>query len=388
MALPTLVTITGTTPGQTFTGDNSNEEFSLVSNKGEDDIRNFVVKGEGGNDTLTLVGAPVETNVFGNDGDDLISVENKGTGAIIDSKFFAGDGDDTLELQGVVFTGTGAGTSQIGMAGGSDFVLLSGNFNNVNLFAGDGDDSIFFTTSSSFRNGRAFTGDGDDTFTAGKNEVDFTNTELGFKGGNDFIDLGDSFTGSGDNGLTVFLGDGDDDFFGPKSGDLELSAGDGDDSIEGGGGSDTLTGGDGADSFFQVKGYSASVASVQGGQGNVPLTLTFTAQPDIITDFVTEAAAGAPADRIGFIGWSQTPSDFSDNRSSASTSFGNGDVVLYSGTFNATGNIFTTTNNNAGPDVLAFLSTGTGNSTSDFGNQAVVLLGASNQVFNANTDFI
>lgn len=216
-----------------------------------------MVKGEGGNDTLTLVGAPVETNVFGND-------------------------------------------------------------------------TMTFSTSSSFRNGRAFTGDGDD------------------------------------------------DFFGAKSGDLELSAGDGDNAIEGGGGSDTLTGGEGADIFFQDKRYSASVASVQGGQGNVLLTLTFTAQPDIITDFETEAAAGSPADRIGFIGWSQVPSDFSDNRSSASISFGSGDVVLYSGTCNATGNIFTTTNNNAGPDVLAFLSSGTASNTSDFGDQAVVLLGASN----------
>jgi hypothetical protein len=334
------------------------------------------------------VGAPVETNVFGNDGDDLISVENKGTVAIIDSKFFAGDGDDTLLLEDVVFTGTGAGTSQIGMAGGSDEVRLRGRFNNVNLFAGDGDDFIAFSEPSSFTNGRAFTGDGDDIFADGGFKVDFTNTELGFKGGDDEIDLTSSITGSGDNGLTVFLGDGDDDFFGPISGDLELSAGDGDDSIEGGGGSDTLTGGEGADLFSQVEGYSASVASVQGGQGNVPLTLTFTAQPDIITDFETEASAGAPADRIGFIGWSQTPSDFSDNRSSASTSFGDGNVVLYSGTFNATGNIFTTTNSNAGPDVLAFLSEGTGSNRSDFGDQAVVLLGASNQVFNANTDFL
>ena len=387
MALPTLVTITGTTPGETFTGDNSNEVFSLVSNKGTGDIRNFVVKGEGGNDTLTLVGAPVETNVFGNDGDDLISVENKGTGAIIDSKFFAGDGDDTLLLEDVVFTGTGAGTSQIGMAGGDDVVALRGRFNNVNLFTGDGDDFIAFSEPSSFRNGRAFTGDGDDIFADGGFEVDFTNTELGFKGGDDQIDLTSSITGSGDNGLTVFLGDGDDDFFGPKSGDLELSAGDGDDSIEGGGGSDTLTGGEGADIFFQVEGYSASVASVQGGQGNVPLTLTFTAQPDIITDFETEASAGAPADRIGFVGWAG-PADFSDNRSSASSSFGSGNVVLYSGTFNATGNIFTTTNNNAGPDVLAFLSTGTGSSTSDFGDQAFVLLDASDQSFSADTDFI
>jgi hypothetical protein len=288
----------------------------------------------------------------------------------------------------VVFTGTGAGTSQIGMAGGSDVFGLSGRFNNVNLFTGDGDDRIVFTGSSSFRNGRIFTGDGDDLFADGGFEVDFTNTELGFKGGDDEIILENSITGSGDNGLTVFLGDGDDDFFGPKSGDLELSAGDGDDSIEGGGGSDTLTGGEGADLFFQVEGYSASVVSVQGGQGNVLLTLTFTAQPDIITDFETEASAGASADRIGFIGWSQEPADFSDNRSSASSSFGDGNVVLYSGTFNATGNIFTTTNNNAGPDVLAFLSAGTGSSTSDFGNQAVVLLDASNQVFNANTDFL
>ena len=92
----------------------------------------------------------------------------------------------------------------------------------------------------------------------------------------------------------AFTGDGDDDFFGAKSGDLELSAGDGDNAIEGGGGSDTLTGGEGADIFFQDKRYSASVASVQGGQGNVLLTLTFTAQPDIITDFETEAAAGCP----------------------------------------------------------------------------------------------
>lgn len=98
MALPSLVTIAPGDPGQTFTGNGTDEEFVLESSGGSGDIRNFSIKGEGGDDTLTLAGAPVETNVFGNDGDDQIIVANADSGAIIDSRFFAGSGDDTLIL--------------------------------------------------------------------------------------------------------------------------------------------------------------------------------------------------------------------------------------------------------------------------------------------------
>ncbi|MBE9155172.1 calcium-binding protein [Cyanobium sp. LEGE 06113] len=387
MALPSLVNIAPGDPGQTFIGNDTDEAFELSSSGGTGEIRNFIVKGEGGDDTLVLSGAPNQTNVFGNDGDDLISVENSGSGALIDSKFFAGAGDDAVVLQDLVFIGSGQGTSQVGMAAGDDVISLRGNFNNVNLFANDGEDTIVFNGSSSFQNSRAFTGDDDDIFTDNGNEVDFTNAVLGFKGGDDTINLSNSITGSGDNGLEVFLGDGDDFFAGPESGDLELMAGTGDDTIAGGGTSDTFTGGEGADLYIQANGASASVISVLGGQPGVPLTLTFAADPDIITDFETAAGAGAPADRIAFSGWGG-PSNFTDNRSSASGSFGSGNVVLYSGNFNETGNIFTTASNNAGPDVLAFLSTGTGNIPGDFGDQAFVLLDASDQSFNPDTDFL
>ena len=128
MALPSLVNIAPGDPGQTFIGNDTDEAFELSSSGGTGEIRNFIVKGEGGDDTLVLSGAPNQTNVFGNDGDDLISAENSGSGALIDSKFFAGAGDDTVVLQDLVFTGTAQGTSQVGMAAGDDFIFLRGNF--------------------------------------------------------------------------------------------------------------------------------------------------------------------------------------------------------------------------------------------------------------------
>ena len=377
MALPFSLSITSSTPGQTLVGDNSDESFGLISSGGFGEINNFIIRGRGGNDTLTLIGSPVQTNVFGNEGDDLIGVAPDISAIIIDSKFFAGPGNDSVILNNVTFIGTGKGTSQIGMAGGDDLIGLSGSFNNVNLFANDGADGIIFGGSSSFVNSRAFTGDGDDSFFDNGFEVDFTNTELGFKGGRDIVGLQNSITGSGSNGLSVFLGDGDDLFYGPRSGEMELLAGSGDDNIFSGGSSDRLSGKAGADTFWQTQGGSASVAS---GQMGGALMLNFSSRPDIITDFQTAAGDAIVFDSLG------GPSSFVDNRTFATGGFGFNDRVLYSGFFNSANNSFTTTNNNAGPDVLTFLSNGNSGFTSDFGDQAFVLLGASGQGFDT-TDF-
>ena len=263
MALPPFLSIDGADPaqqGQTLIGNDSNENFVLESTGGLGTIRNFRIKGEGGNDTLTLVGSPVGTNVFGNDGEDFLTVDNKGTGSISDSKFFGGDDNDTVRLENVLMTGTGAGTSQIGTGNGGDEIFLSGDFFNTNMFAGNGNDLVTFTGKSSYKSdARAFTGDGNDTMTDGGFEVDFTNTEFGFKGGNDIVDFSNSFTGQDGLGMEAFLGEGNDDFRGPASGDVSLLGGggndtivtfDGDDSIEGGAGHDSILSGKGNDTVF------------------------------------------------------------------------------------------------------------------------------------------
>lgn len=268
MALPPFVSIDGADPaqqGQTFIGDDTNESFVLESTGGLGTIKGFKIKGAGGNDSLTLVGSPILTNVFGDDGEDLITVDNKGTGSISDSKFFGGAGNDTVILEDVLFTGTSPGAAQIGTGTGSDAIYLGGQFNNVNFFAGDGDDFVTFTAKSSYKNdARGFTGEGDDTLTDGGFEVDFTNTEFGFKGGDDSVDLENSFTGVGANGMEAFLGDGDDIFAGPKSGDVTVLGGagndvidteDGNDSIEGGDDHDFITAGDGNDTVLGGEGY-------------------------------------------------------------------------------------------------------------------------------------
>ena len=132
---------------------------------------------------------------------------------------------------------------------------LSGDFFNTNLFAGDGNDLVTFTGESSYKSdARAFTGDGDDTMNDGGFEVDFTDTEFGFKGGDDLVDFSNSFTGQDDEGMEAFLGDGDDDFQGPASGDVTVLGGTGDDTIVTFDGDDSIEGGDGHDSILSGKG--------------------------------------------------------------------------------------------------------------------------------------
>ncbi|MBE9154462.1 calcium-binding protein [Cyanobium sp. LEGE 06113] len=268
MALPQPgISIDGANPAdqnQSFTGDDSNELFVVDSSSGIGTITGFKIKGEGGNDTLTLEGSPRETNVFGGDGDDILSVVTTNQGSVVDSKFFAGAGNDTVVMENVLMTGTGQGTSQIGTGSGRDEIYLLGDFFNNNFFAGDGDDLVEFTGPSSYKNSRGFTGDGDDTFTDGGFEVDFTTTEFGFKGGDDVVDLENSFTGVGSEGMQAFLGDGDDVFAGPASGDVTVLGGtgndaidteDGNDSIEGGDDNDFITSGDGNDTVRGGEGF-------------------------------------------------------------------------------------------------------------------------------------
>ena len=167
----------------------------------------------------------------------------------------------------------------------------------------------------------------------------------------------------------------------------------GDDVIMGGLGADSMSGGIGNDLFLQEFGASNVVAfslippSIGLESGN-NLNITFQGagpdRVDVITDFKAADSIGAVIDQLSFQGWNGR---LQNNLGAATNGFLNGDVVLYSGIYNSVAGTFITTSNLAGPDVLAFKAAGSAIGgvdafdAGDFGDQAVVLLGASKEAF-------
>lgn len=271
MALPPFYSIFDDgDQNQSFTGNDTNENSVIVSLGGVGTIEGFKIKGEGGNDTITLTGDPVGTNVFGGDGEDVLTVGPNGAFppsprnyVVSDSKFFAGADNDTVNLVGVLVTGTAPGLSQVGTGEGGDLINYGGQFIGHNTFAGDGNDEITFLSDGTYTRSRLFSGDGDDTVNDGGFELDLTASEFGFKGGDDVVDFGNSFAGEDEDGIEVFLGDGDDSFVGPYAGDVTALGGAGDDTIETFDGDDSIEGGDDNDSILSGDGRD----TVLGGEG-------------------------------------------------------------------------------------------------------------------------
>lgn len=171
----------------------------------------------------------------------------------------------------------------------------------------------------------------------------------------------------------------------------------GDDVIMGGIGADSMSGGIGSDLFLQEWGASNVVdfnffpprtALEVGNNINITFAGTGPDRVDVITDFKAADDIGAIVDRLSFQGWN---GQLQNNLGAATNGFLAGDVVLYSGIYNRVAGTFITTSNLAGPDVLAFRAAGTAFiggvdalDAGDFGDQAVVLLGASKEAFTIN----
>lgn len=242
-----IKTIDGADPAQqnqTIIGDDSSQQIKLTSSGGAGTFQGWDVRGAGGNDSINLIGSPVNTDVFGDGGEDTLTAGGFPGATINGSRLFGGDGNDLLEYEGV-----GGANNDFGGGKGSDEFKLSGDFSTSSLFGGpdDGQDQVLFMADSSFIDSKAWLGDGDDTLDDQDFAVNFSGSRIGTKGGDDFVDINNSNAGPG--GLEVFLGDGDDTLQGPLTGDVLAYGGAGNDSIETEEGNDTVFGGSGNDTI-------------------------------------------------------------------------------------------------------------------------------------------
>ena len=183
--------------------------------------------------------------------------------------------------------------------------------------------------------------------------------------------------------------------FGDWSIDKDTIEGNGqNDVIMGGLGADSMSGGIGSDLFLQEYGASnviafsiipPSIGLESGNNLNITFQGTGPDRVDVITDFQAADSIGGIVDQLSFEGWNGR---LQNNLGAATNGFLVGDVVLYSGIYNSVAGTFITTSNLAGPDVLAFKAEGSAIiggvdafDAGDFGDQAVVLLGASKEAF-------
>lgn len=223
------MTIEGGTGDDSITGSGNND--SLMGEAGADTIR-----GGAGNDTI-----------LGGEGDDWL------VGGLGDDSLLGGDGNDIL-------TGDTGSDTLDGGADADRFDIWAGD-NSTTVIGGEGgtDSDIMWLISSS--DGYAVSFDGDETGDATLSDgtaVDFSEIEqIWGSAGADTIDA------SGSNAaVTLTGGNGDDDFIGSSAAD-SLWGDSGSDTLDGGLGNDTLAGGNDNDSL--MGGAGADQLSGEGG---------------------------------------------------------------------------------------------------------------------------
>jgi len=263
-------------------------------------IANSQIFGGQGDDLISITGGGTSvvrgyfsTEVDGNLGDDEILVNIAGDAAFQNSVIAGGDGNDLIDAAGVTFDG-----------GSFVDLVIEGGEGDDTIYGGEGNDAI------DTGNGRnlAFGEGGADTIVGGEGE----DTIFGGQGADEIfggLDA-DVIEGGADDDF-IDGEEGDDDIFGSTGSDTiiggtgadtlagftgrdVIDGGDGSDRILGGADADRLTGGDGFNTFVQRAGATSTANSatdvgdagiLDGGD-----TLFFNAGadgPDIITDWTT-----------------------------------------------------------------------------------------------------
>lgn len=204
--------------------------------------------GGAGNDKVTYLGTG-KALVYGDAGDDRITVASTAHGSGYDSQIHGGDGKDTLSGgAGNDYFSGGDGNDKIkggagddAIYGGDESVAITGDKANGDILdGGDGNDTIYGGT-------------GADAIKGGKgSDVIYGGDESGLLSSGKA--LGDTIDGGKDND-TIYAGAG---------GDV-VKGGDGDDVIHGGDGDDTITAGNGIDQVWGDGKHSAADATARTG---------------------------------------------------------------------------------------------------------------------------
>ena len=244
------------------------DNISISSASGTQEIRSYTVESAGGQDTVTLVGSPVLSLIELGTGNDLFAVNTVG-GSVNTTSVFGGDGNDTLR----VLTGASTTSSLLQGDDGSDLVELRGIFNLVTVNGGAGNDVVRYLDPGSENTSRltrstVALASGADLFSDGGFNLDVNATTVTGGAGRDTVILNRSFSGSDADGLWVLGGGGADKIYGTNqdssSGENSVFAGAGADFVQTFRGNDSLVGGGGSDTLLVTSGNNV----IEAGNGN------------------------------------------------------------------------------------------------------------------------
>ena len=247
---------------------NIDDNISISSASGTQEIRSYTVESAGGQDTVTLVGSPVLSLIQLGTGNDLFAVNTVG-GSVNTTSVFGGDGNDTLR----VLTGASTTSSLLQGDDGSDLVELRGIFNLVTINGGAGNDVVRYLDPGSDNTSRltrstVALSSGADLFSDGGFNLDVSATTVTGGAGRDTVILNRSFSGSDADGLWVLGGGGADKIYGTNqessSGENSVFAGAGADFVQTFRGNDSLVGGGGSDTLLDTSGNNI----FEAGDGN------------------------------------------------------------------------------------------------------------------------
>lgn len=262
-------------------------------------IANSQIFGGQGDDLISITGGGgsvvrgyFSTQVDGNLGDDEILVNIAGDAPFQNSVIRGGDGNDLIDANGVTNDGPGSFTDLVIEGGEGDDTIYGGQGNDAidtgngrNLVEGFGGDDIIVG------------GEGEDTIFGGFGEDDIlggADADIIFgDADSDFLDgeAGDDFIDGGTSGDDIIGGTGDDTLLGGTGSDF-IDGGDDDDRIVGGQQADELTGGDGFNLFVQRADSTntpLSATSVNNliDDGDILFFDSGEDGPDVITDWTT-----------------------------------------------------------------------------------------------------
>jgi len=288
------------------------------------------IRGNDGNDTISLNGAINASLINGNAGQDSITI----SGALSNgSKILGGDNNDTIELLAASFA---SGTTANGNVGDDTLrasAALGANMSGATIFGGQGNDTFTFTASG-------------------------FNVILSGDDGNDTINSG--------IGADTLWGGAGNDTISAGAGNDSLLGGSGNDVLIGGAGADTMFGGDGADTFVSE---AAATSAVVAGS-----FISAGSQVSGILDVITNFASGIGGDFIDITGGLTyvTPVVIGTAETVPVGTVATAETTYaISGTF-SNGTFTIGANNAAGPDTLIIKAGATGFNAA---TQAVVLTG-------------
>ncbi|MEB3263000.1 MAG: calcium-binding protein [Synechococcus sp.] len=244
-----------------YTGGQDNDD-SITFNQFETGVtRNATVRGGKGNDAITSAFAVATSQIFGDDGDDTVTL----TGNISTSLISLGLGNDIFNPGAVALASMNAVT--LNGNDGADAINLAGAFNiaNTKILGGPQNDTLNIGSGAAVAiSNSSFNGNNDDdtlNINTGATSV-ITNVTFFGGDGNDTINAAAALQ-VGSVGFLLSGDLGDDNVTGSALDDTIL-LGAGNDTSLGGAGKDTITGGDGNDTIDGQTGSSNTIIG-QGG---------------------------------------------------------------------------------------------------------------------------